>query len=191
MPPCPFLNSSAPVSQPPPLPGRILVVDDNESIRVFLGHFFRLEGIPVEILDSPVRALELFRAQPKLFSMLLTDCEMPGMSGLELAYEVRRVRADLPMVIFSTSVTVLGPNRFLSRASWRHCPSRWRWINCARPCAESWTPTTPPGSQPARCPPPRRPIKSGAGWMTKAVFRFRHLQPSAARLQSARYESGV
>lgn len=91
------------------------MVDDNESIRMFLRHFFRLEGIPVEILDSPVQALELFRAEPKLYSMLLTDCEMPGMSGLELAYEVRRVRADLPMVIFSTSVTVLGPNRFLSQ----------------------------------------------------------------------------
>jgi DNA-binding response OmpR family regulator len=91
------------------------VVDDNESIRVFLRHFFNREGIPVEILDSPVQALELFRAEPQNFSMLLTDCEMPGMSGLELAHEVRRVRADLPMMIFSTSVTVLGPNRFLSQ----------------------------------------------------------------------------
>jgi DNA-binding NtrC family response regulator len=91
------------------------VVDDNESIRVFLRHFFKLEGIPVEIVDSPARALELFRADPQHFSMLLTDCEMPGMSGLELAHEVRQVRFDLPMVIFSTSVTVLGPNRFLSQ----------------------------------------------------------------------------
>lgn len=97
----------------PLFPGRILVVDDNESIRIFLRHFFKLERIPVEIIDSPTQALELFRAEPELYSMLLTDCEMPGMSGLELAQEVRRLRADLPMVIFSTSVTVLGANRFL------------------------------------------------------------------------------
>lgn len=107
------VNMSAQFPEPPLVPGRILVVDDNESIRVFLRHFFKLERIPVEIIDSPARALELFRAEPGLYSMLLTDCEMPGMSGLELAQEVRRLRADLPMVIFSTSVTVLGAKRFL------------------------------------------------------------------------------
>lgn len=107
------MNNSTQIPKSPLVPGRILVVDDNESIRMFLHHFFKLEGIPVEIIDSPTQALELFRAEPGLYSMLLTDCEMPGMSGLELAQEVRRLRADLPMVIFSTSVTVLGANRFL------------------------------------------------------------------------------
>lgn len=90
------LNTSALVADSSLMPGRVLVVDDNESIQVFLRHFFKLEGIPVEIIDSPVRALELFQAGPGQYSMLLTDCEMPGMSGVELAYEVRRLRADLP-----------------------------------------------------------------------------------------------
>lgn len=92
---------------------RILVVDDNESIRAFLTHFFKLEALPVEIVGCPLVALERFKATPQHFSMLLTDCEMPGMTGLELAKRIRAVRADLPMIIFSTSVTVIGPTHFL------------------------------------------------------------------------------
>lgn len=97
----------------PPLP-RILVVDDNESIRTFLTHFFKLEELDVEIIACPQTALERFRTSPQDFSMLLTDCEMPGMTGLELAKRIRSERADLPMILFSTSVTVLGPTQFLS-----------------------------------------------------------------------------
>jgi DNA-binding NtrC family response regulator len=89
-------------------------VDDNESIRAFLAHFFKLEALPVEILDCPHRALERFRATPHSFSMLLTDCEMPGMTGLELAKHIRALRADLPMVLFSTSVTVIGASHFIT-----------------------------------------------------------------------------
>jgi CheY-like chemotaxis protein len=109
------LNTAVPLAPAgvPPLP-RILVVDDNESIRTFLTHFFKLEGLEVEIIACPQAALERFRTAPREFSMLLTDCEMPGMTGLELAKRIRAARADLPMILFSTSVTVLGPAQFLS-----------------------------------------------------------------------------
>lgn len=88
-------------------------MDDNESIRVFLRHFFKLEGLPVEIIASSHEALARFRAAPQDYAMLMTDCEMPGMNGLELARQVRQVRPDLPMMIFSTSVSVNGAERFL------------------------------------------------------------------------------
>ncbi|MEN9576370.1 MAG: hypothetical protein RL514_4225 [Verrucomicrobiota bacterium] len=97
------------LSQPPT---RILVVDDNESICAFLRHFFTLEALPAEITGSSMVAWERFQAAPQDYALLLTDCEMPGMTGLELAQRVREVRADLPMIIFSTSVTVLGSPHF-------------------------------------------------------------------------------
>jgi len=87
-------------------------VDDNEAIRAFLRHFFRLEALPVEIVESPRRALENFLAAPGDYALMMTDCEMPGMSGVELAQRVRAVRADLPMIIFSTSVAVQGAAHF-------------------------------------------------------------------------------
>ena len=95
-----------------PQPVRILVVDDNESICAFLRHFFTLEQLPAEIIACPQRALERFQSAPQDYALLLTDCEMPGMTGLELAQRVRQIRADLPMIIFSTAVTVLGSSHF-------------------------------------------------------------------------------
>ena len=72
-----------------------------------------MENLPVEIHGSSHAALERFRAAPQEYSLLLTDCEMPGLTGLELARQMRLVRQDLPMIIFSTSVSVQGPERFL------------------------------------------------------------------------------
>ena len=99
----------------PPAAPRILAVDDNESIQAFYRHFFKLEGLPVEIVGSSLSALEKFRATPEAYSLLLTDCEMPSMNGTDLARYVRAVRADLPMIMFSTSVAVHGPETFLAQ----------------------------------------------------------------------------
>lgn len=90
-------------------------MDDNEAIRAFLKHFFKLENLPVEITDSARVAWERFQAAPQDYSLLLTDCEMPGMTGLELAKRVRQMRADLPMILFSTSVAVHGSKHFASQ----------------------------------------------------------------------------
>lgn len=87
-------------------------MDDNEAIRAFLAHFFKLENLPVEIIGSARVAWDRFQAAPQDYLMLLTDCEMPGMNGLELAKRVRQKRADLPMILFSTSVAVHGPKHF-------------------------------------------------------------------------------
>jgi CheY-like chemotaxis protein len=109
------LNPSFQIEPPGEKPSaRILAVDDNESIRTFYRHFFRLENLAVEIIGSPHEALEKFRAAPHDYSLLLTDCEMPGMNGEELARRVRQVRADLPMVMFSTAVTISGPQPFIA-----------------------------------------------------------------------------
>ena len=105
------LDLLTPPAELPPL--RILAVDDNESIRAFLVHFFRMENMPVEIHESSRAALERFRAAPQEYSLLLTDCEMPGLTGLELARQMRMVREDIPMIIFSTSVSIQGPEPFL------------------------------------------------------------------------------
>jgi CheY-like chemotaxis protein len=48
---------------------------------------------------SPDRALEAFRAEPARFDVALLDERMPGMTGTELAASLRRLRADLPVII--------------------------------------------------------------------------------------------
>ena len=72
-----------------------------------------MEDLAVEIHGSSREALERFRAKLEGYSLLLTDCEMPGLTGLELAQRVRQIRQDMPMIIFSTSVSVQGSEPFL------------------------------------------------------------------------------
>jgi YesN/AraC family two-component response regulator len=46
-------------------------------------------------------ALEAFREAPRRFDIVLTDETMPGLTGTDLAREVRLLRADIPIVLMS------------------------------------------------------------------------------------------
>ena len=48
---------------------------------------------------APDRALDAFSPNPAGIDLLLTDLTMPGMTGTTLAHQLRRRRADLPVVI--------------------------------------------------------------------------------------------
>jgi CheY-like chemotaxis protein len=78
---------------------RILFIDDEESM-VNVGRY-RLErlGYQVETKTSPVEALELFRANPDQFDLVITDMTMPQMTGDQLAEKILKIRPDLPTII--------------------------------------------------------------------------------------------
>jgi len=46
-------------------------------------------------------ALDALRADPDAFGLMVTDYNIPGMSGLDVAREVRTIRADLPVAVAS------------------------------------------------------------------------------------------
>jgi len=78
---------------------RILFIDDEESIAK-LGHQ-RLErlGYKVEAKTSPIEALELFRAKPDQFDLVITDLTMPKMTGDKLVKEILNIRSDIPIIL--------------------------------------------------------------------------------------------
>lgn len=78
---------------------RILFIDDEESM-VSVGRN-RLErlGYQVETKTSPVEALELFRANPDQFDLVITDMTMPQMTGDHLVGKILKIRPDLPTII--------------------------------------------------------------------------------------------
>lgn len=61
---------------------RILVVDDESTIRLALSRFLRTRGYEVELADSGSAALSLLEEQR--FSLMLCDLRMPGISGLDV-----------------------------------------------------------------------------------------------------------
>jgi two-component system, NtrC family, response regulator AtoC len=72
---------------------RILIVDDEESIRGFIAEALSLDHHSIEQAQSAEEALRL--ATPRRFDLVVTDLKMPGAGGLEL---LRRLKAEQPLV---------------------------------------------------------------------------------------------
>ncbi len=82
----------------------LLLVDDNETALNILGTVVRRWGLSCQIAASPYAALELLRLGTP-FEAAVIDFHMPGMDGVQLAQEIRRIdgRESLPLVLFSSS----------------------------------------------------------------------------------------
>jgi putative two-component system response regulator len=80
-------------------PARILVLDDEEPVRVALARFLRGRGFDVVVEGSAVAALELLASGR--FAVLLCDVRMPEMSGLEVVPRALQIDGDLAIVMLT------------------------------------------------------------------------------------------
>jgi PAS domain S-box-containing protein len=80
---------------------RVLLVDDDEAVTLYLQEFLQLLGFEVEVFTESRLALECFLRNPRHFDMLITDQIMPGMDGLQLIASLHEVRRDLPVILCS------------------------------------------------------------------------------------------
>jgi CheY-like chemotaxis protein len=80
---------------------RILLVDDEQPLVEIGKQMLERLGYTVAARTSSVEALELFKAQPNRFDLVITDIVMPNMAGEKLAQELMDIRADIP-IIFCT-----------------------------------------------------------------------------------------
>ncbi len=80
---------------------RIALVDDNESVLNPIGVLLRVRGYKVETYLDASSVLEVLRADPGRFDLLVTDYSMPGMTGLDLVSALRSLCPDLPTGILS------------------------------------------------------------------------------------------
>jgi len=78
---------------------RILYVDDEDSLCRAVPKMLTRLGYRPEASNSPEKALELFRAQPEAFDLLITDLTMPKMNGVDLATEIMALRPGLPVLL--------------------------------------------------------------------------------------------
>lgn len=89
---------------------RLLVVDDEESIREFLEIMLKKEGYDVTLAEDGLRAKELLAK--KSFDMIISDLQMPGMTGIELLKYVKDSYPDITFMMitaFGTTETALMP----------------------------------------------------------------------------------
>jgi CheY-like chemotaxis protein len=78
---------------------RVLFVDDDQSIANIALKILEPFGYRVTAGTSSLEALELVRSDPGAFDLLITDMDMPGLSGLDLIAGVRAIRAGFPVIL--------------------------------------------------------------------------------------------
>ena len=78
---------------------RILLVDDEEVQCQSGQHLLERLGYTVVTASNSLEALDLFRTQPNAFNVVITDQNMPRLTGIELAEKMLHIRSDIPIIL--------------------------------------------------------------------------------------------
>ncbi|HVF84060.1 MAG TPA: ATP-binding protein [Sphingomicrobium sp.] len=89
---------------------RVLIVEDNELVGQFAVDALRQLGYICVIAENAASALAELQNDSSRFDIVFSDVVMPGMSGLELGLEIRRLYPSLPVVLTSGYSHVLAQN---------------------------------------------------------------------------------
>ena len=84
---------------------RVLYVDDEEAIIFLMKRLLERQGYAVSGYTDPCAALAAVRADPGRFDLVVTDYNMPVLTGLDVAREIKDIRADLPVLLASGYIT--------------------------------------------------------------------------------------
>ncbi len=82
----------------------ILVVDDEKNYLIVLEALLAPEGYEIITADNPEKALQLIRETD--LDLVITDMKMPGISGMDILEEAKRINADIPIIIMTAFGTI-------------------------------------------------------------------------------------
>jgi DNA-binding NtrC family response regulator len=83
---------------------KILIVDDEQQMRLALGETLRRAGYDTSEAGTPSEALTLFRRGG--YDMVVSDIRMPGMSGIELLSKLKAADPEVPVVMITAYGTI-------------------------------------------------------------------------------------
>ena len=87
---------------------RVLIIDDEDFVRDIIKEALAPQGHEFDLAASGTEAFEILRK--KTIDLAIIDRNMPGMTGIDLAKEIRRRHVDLPVVLTSGYSHVLAEN---------------------------------------------------------------------------------
>jgi CheY-like chemotaxis protein len=89
------------VTEPRAGAARILIVDDEPSIRRFAVRVLSEEGFLVEEASDGAEALERLRAGAAVVDVVVSDVVMPRLNGVELVHELAASHPQIPVILMS------------------------------------------------------------------------------------------
>ena len=78
---------------------RILFVDDEDLLAELNSERLKSLGYEVVTTTSSREALDLFKAEPERFDLVITDYTMPHLTGVDLAKEILTIRGGIPIIL--------------------------------------------------------------------------------------------
>ncbi|MBE9594537.1 MAG: response regulator, partial [Proteobacteria bacterium] len=82
----------------------ILIIDDEKNYLVILEALLAPEGYEIITEDNALNALRLIRGTD--LDLVITDMKMPGMNGIELLEESKKINPELPVIIMTAYGTI-------------------------------------------------------------------------------------
>lgn len=82
----------------------ILVVDDETHMRTALTHSLNRSGYSVDSASCGSEALDKFRKDN--FSIVITDIKMPGMSGMKVLKNIKKISPQIPVIMMTAHGTI-------------------------------------------------------------------------------------
>lgn len=101
---------------------RIILSEDNDILRKSLSYFLESKGFSVDQFSDGKEALDAIETNN--YDLILTDINMPGISGMEITQYVREsLGSDVPIIIFTSSGVEqteldsfdIGANEFIAK----------------------------------------------------------------------------
>lgn len=86
------------------MPAKILVIDDEESMRNFMEIMLSKEGYSVETAGSGKRGLGLVKSTD--YDLVIADLNMPEMDGIEVLKEVKKAKKDQDLIVMTAYASV-------------------------------------------------------------------------------------
>src|SRR5215813_6865455 len=83
---------------------KLLVVDDERSMRELLELVLKREGYGVHTAENGTRALELIRQN--VYDLIISDVKMPDINGIDLLMRVREISPDTMVIMITAFATV-------------------------------------------------------------------------------------
>lgn len=82
----------------------ILVVDDEKVMRELFTRILGLKGYRVTAVEDGPKAIDMVKTQK--FDLIFLDVVLPGIDGLEVFKEIKKVAVNIPIVVMMTGFSV-------------------------------------------------------------------------------------